>query len=126
MMRFDKAERWRAGHPLGYEHKAGDPFGWFLIARAGHPTLRVMANMGDFELGPAEQWDHVSVTKNVGMPTWEEMCFLKNLFWDEEDCVVQYHPPKSDYVNVAKGCLHLWRFIGGETPRPPSIFVGLK
>ena len=46
------------------------------------------------------------------------------MFWDEEDCVVQYHPPKSDYVNIHKNCLHLWRPTDGELPRPPKIMIG--
>ena len=32
-------------------------------------------------------------------PTWEEMCFIKNIFWEEEESAMQLHPPKSDYVN---------------------------
>lgn len=67
-------------------------------------------------------WEHVSVSLPDRCPTWEEMCFIKSLFWNEEDCVVQYHPPKSDYVNVSNNCLHLWKFKG-EMPRPPKEFV---
>lgn len=37
----------------------------------------------------------------------------------------QYHPPKSAYVNNHPNCLHLWRPIGIEMPRPPSIMVGI-
>jgi len=57
-------------------------------------------------------------------PTWEEMCLVKDLFWDDTDCVIQYHPSRSDYVNNHPYCLHLWRPIGIELPRPDSIFVG--
>jgi len=71
-------------------------------------------------------WEHVSVTIMGASrcPTWEEMCFIKSLFWDPEDCVVQFHPPESDYVNVHPYCLHLWREIGREIRTPPAIFVG--
>ena len=75
-------------------------------------------------------WEHVSVSiiedNEKLMPTWDEMCFIKNLFWDEEDCVIQYHPPKSQYVNNDINVLHLWRPIGIEIPLPPSILVGIK
>lgn len=70
-------------------------------------------------------WEHVSISTQTRCPTWEEMCFVKDLFWDEEDCVVQYHPPKSDYINCHPRCLHLWRPIGLEIPRPPKILVGI-
>lgn len=69
-------------------------------------------------------WQHVSVSHQTRCPSWEEMCQVKDLFWDEDDCVIQYHPPKSDYVNNHPFCLHLWRPIGIELPRPPAIFVG--
>jgi len=71
-------------------------------------------------------WEHVSVSLPHRTPTWDEMCFIKNLFWSEDDCVVQYHPPKSEYVNNHKYCLHLWRPVGQKIIMPPSILTGLK
>lgn len=71
-------------------------------------------------------WEHVSVTTGGRCPNWKEMCFIKSLFWDETDCVVQYHPPSSEYVNNHETCLHLWREVGKEFPMPPSILVGIK
>lgn len=72
-------------------------------------------------------WEHVSISINKERtPDWEEMCFVKNLFWSEDDCVIQYHPPKKDYVNNAEYCLHLWRPIGVEIPRPPVWMIGIK
>ena len=69
-------------------------------------------------------WEHVSVSSPTGAtPTWDEMCKIKAMFWDDEDCVVQYHPPRSRYVNVHSGCLHLWRPIDGEFPMPPKDVV---
>lgn len=57
-----------------------------------------------------EKIEHVSVTINrKRTPSWDIMCHVKDLFWDEEDLVVQFHPPKSQYVNCHLYCLHLWR-----------------
>ena len=77
-------------------------------------------------------WEHVSghaEKKMRGriesvMPFWDEMCFLKDVFWDLEDVVMQLHPRESEYVNFYKTSLHLWRPIGKEIPTPPSILVG--
>lgn len=73
-------------------------------------------------------WEHVSITptSRKRAPSWVEMCFFKDLFWDKEDCVVQFHPPESEYVNNHEYCLHLWRKIGSEFPLPPTILVGEK
>lgn len=73
-------------------------------------------------------WEHVSVSVEQAKrcPVWDEMCAVKDLFWDEEDCVVQYHPPKSDYVSNHPFVLHLWRPVGVDMIRPPAILVGIK
>lgn len=69
-------------------------------------------------------WEHVSVSRTDRCPTWAEMCQVKDIFWDQDDCVIQYHPPKNDYVNNHPWCLHLWRPIGIELPKPEAIMVG--
>ncbi len=81
-------------------------------------NLHCQASDGDF-------WEHVSVSTHKRIPTWEEISFIKDLFWNEEDCVIQYHPPISDYINCHPRCLHLWRPIGVEIIRPPKILVGI-
>lgn len=74
-------------------------------------------------------WEHVSVTiaekrkRPKRCPTWEEMCFVKNLFWDETDCVIEFHPSKSEYVNLEPFALHLWRPIKQIIPIPNKIMV---
>ncbi|MCL2136826.1 MAG: hypothetical protein FWH40_04810 [Coriobacteriia bacterium] len=83
------------------------------------PGLTVVASWGS-------GWEHVSVSRPSRCPTWEEMCLVKDMFWDEEECVVEYHPPKSKYVDNHPYCLHMWKPIGVEVPLPPSILVGLK
>lgn len=62
------------------------------------------------------QYDHVSIAPKRRTPTWEEMCKVKDMFfYDEEECY-QVFPKKSEYVNLHKYCLHIWRDITkGET-----------
>jgi len=68
-------------------------------------------------------WEHVSVSVFDRCPTWQEMCFIKDMFWDDDDCVMQLHPPKADWVNNHPFTLHLWRPIGVEIPRPLQVMV---
>ena len=73
-------------------------------------------------------WDHVSVTpcnrKRQTCPTWEEMCAIKDMFFYPEEEAIQYHPPKSQYINHHPFCLHLWRpNITGEDITLPPIPV---
>lgn len=78
------------------------------------------------------RWEHVSVTIKTDKrsvqrcPTWEEMCFVKSLFWDDEEPVMQLHPPKSQWVNNHPHCLHLWKSLEVPIPLPPMIMVGIK
>lgn len=85
--------------------------------------LQIIASNG-------EGWEHVSVSivpqkrRPLRTPTWGEMCYIKDLFWEEEELVIQYHPQKSEYINCHAYTLHLWKPIGTEIPLPPSIMVG--
>lgn len=97
----------------------GDDFGAFALRRKGI-RLFAIASSGTEEV----PWEHVSVSTTVRCPTWEEMVWIKGLFFDDEETVVQYHPPKSQYVNHHPYCLHLWRPHGVELPLPPMIAVG--
>lgn len=71
-------------------------------------------------------WEHVSVTieGEERCPTWEEMCQVKDAFWDKKDTVLQYHPSEDAYVSCHPFCLHLWRPIGAVIPEPSPLLVG--
>lgn len=73
---------------------------------------------------PPPPWEHVSVSTATRCPTWEEMCFVKSIFWEPEDVVMQLHPRESEYVNCHPYCLHLWRPVGVPIPTPPFITIG--
>jgi hypothetical protein len=92
--------------------------GLFIVKLARNQTLRVICSD---QLG----WEHVSVSRQDRAPLWDEMCAVKDLFWDHEDCVMQLHPPKSSWISNHPNCLHLWRPTELVIPRPPDIFVGV-
>lgn len=70
-------------------------------------------------------WEHISVSlaNQKRCPTWEEMCAIKDMFFEPDETVVQYHPAKSDYVNNHEYCLHLWRPLNAELVTPPKLYV---
>lgn len=73
-------------------------------------------------------WEHVSVaplSRNI-TPSWNEMCLIKDIFFKEDEAVVQIHPPKAEYVNNVENCLHLWRCTYKEMVLPPSVLVGIR
>lgn len=68
-------------------------------------------------------WDHVSVSLVGRCPTWREMCIIKDLFFDPEETVIQFHPPVSVYINDNPYTLHLWRKQNEEIELPPLMMV---
>jgi hypothetical protein len=98
----------------------GNNGAFFVPLRPGQPPIKVIVSDG-------EGWDHVSASMPNRCPTWDEMCKLVALFWDEDDCVMQLHPPRKDWISNHPYCLHLWRPNGPQTiPLPPSWMVGYK
>lgn len=112
-MSFHVPEKYRVtSGPLGSDARLGNNglFEW-----------RKFTIIASDQLG----WEHVSVSLPTRCPTWEEMCRVKNLFWDAEDCVMQLHPPRTIHVNNHNFCLHLWRPIGVDIPMPAPALVGV-
>lgn len=113
-------------HPMSTT-KADGNNGVFFI-----PHYRIKDYIFQVIASDGKGWEHVSVQvmhrkgSSTRCCTWEEMSWIKDLFWDENDTVVQYHPPKKEYVNNAEFVLHLWRPVGKHLPRPKSILVGIK
>ena len=112
---------------MHFATKSGDRFGLFRFKSPfSGATLRVIVGNAEiFEEGfPGQEgWDHVSVSCIDKPPRWEDMCYIKDLFFDEDECVMQLHPPKKDYVNTHENCLHLWKPARTPIPVPPKECV---
>lgn len=107
-------------------------------------TLALICSDGnDLDVPQADGWEHVSVhayrpgqaqpkgftlssrRPQMRTPTWREMAYVKELCWDGEDVVIQYHPRRSEYVNNHPHVLHLWRPRHVTIPTPPPELVGV-
>lgn len=88
--------------------------------------LRVIASDGNdwLEIYDPPVWEHVSVSLPHRCPTWEELDFIKNLWWREDETVIQLHVPRDRHVNYHPFCLHLWKPVGIAIPLPPPSTVG--
>lgn len=93
-----------------------DDGGIFSIPFSGRDLL-VIASTG-------LAWEHVSVSLKNRCPNWKEMDFIKDLFWENDQVVMQLHVAKKDHINLCDTCLHLWRPVDQEIPLPPRIMVG--
>ena len=90
----------------------------WLTAHLSHPAYKpsqiaIIAGWNE-TCKDGDPLEHVSVSLPRRCPTWEEMAMIKDIFWDDEETVIQFHPKKSEYVNVHQFCLHMWRKPGWE------------
>ena len=95
--------------------------GFACRVQCGGELLQIIASWG-------EGWDHVSVTRvSDSLPSsWKVMAWVKELFWCDDETVMQLHPAKRDWINNHPGCLHLWKPQHAAIPLPPPIMVGIK
>ena len=103
------------------EGETYDINGVYLIKSKKHGRLLVIASNG-------HNWDHVSVSRKLKngidkTPNWEAMSFVKDLFFLNNETVIQFHPEKTSYVNLHPNVLHLWRSQLHEHILPPIILV---
>ena len=84
-----------------------------------------MDTEGKMDIG----WEHVSLHAydpffhKAKTPTWDQMCYAKDLFWDEDEVVMQIHVAKKDWISNHDHVLHLWSPKGEAIPLPPKICV---
>lgn len=118
MFKVPNKYRLRTHPQLGSDDSCGNN-GFFILKYEGYQV--------NCQASDGAGWEHVSVSINKRRcPAWHIMCFVKDIFWDEEDTVIQFHSAKSEYVNNHPFVLHLWRRIGSIVELPPSILVGYK
>ena len=100
-----------------------------VILSSGEARERAEVDVGapgESVLREAERWEHVSVSVKDKRfcPSWDEMSFVKDLFWDDTETVVQFHPHKDVYVSKHKYTLHLWK-PPYPVPTPPMESIGV-
>ncbi len=100
-----------------YENDGDETCGAFYIPSPidRHPMC-VIASVG-------EGWDHVSVSRTNRCPNWTEMEHVKRLFFLDAETAMQLHVPPSEHRSLHPYCLHMWRPLDCEIPRPPADHV---
>lgn len=108
-----RVEHLRQIHPVIGGSEPGVNWGYFVDG-----PLRIISS------GAGDEWEHVSVSCADRCPTWDEMAKVKELFWGEDETVLQFHPRKDKYRNVHPYCLHLWKRKGEDHLLPPQELIG--
>lgn len=75
-------------------------------------------------------WDHISVSRADGTPSWLEMDYVKRLFFHEHEWAYQLHAPVAEHISGkwpgrrALNTLHVWKPHNRTIPIPPRWMVG--
>lgn len=91
--------------------------GGYLNLRTG--KQRTFSFIASIDKAQNFAMEHVSVSiynDKHKLPTWDEMCEVKDIFWRDDEEVHQIHPPKGQYIHGVgdmDNVLHLWRPVGG-------------
>ena len=145
---WSELERYRDQSDPRYPTKRGQRWGRFIVpigtSKLAPSYLLFVASCfdcveaGELNIGDLSDvdraWEHVSVSTWIKdalsgivrqrLPSWEEMARAKDLFWEAEECVIQFHPPRSVYNDSNPNVLHLWRHPAFPIPVPNPILVG--
>ena len=98
--------------------------GMFIIPGPCGMELRTMVSDGADWPFALPAWEHVSVSTASRTPNWREMEFIRDLFFQPDELVLQFSMPRAKHINVHPHCLHMWRPIGVDIPLPPAATVG--
>jgi hypothetical protein len=119
----DKIEGGRFVHgPFG--SRRGDPYGAFDVQGPSGRRLKIIASDGIDPDASLAGWEHVSVSiAGKFPPNWQEMSWVKDHFWRDDETVIQFHPARAHYVNLHPNCLHLWKRVDHDYELPPRGLI---
>jgi hypothetical protein len=105
--------------------------GWYTIENPGHGIdgetfYHVQKLLGVIVSERVEldgrRWRHVSCSHKHRIPTYEELCEVKDVFIGRERCALQVFPEESQKVNIHPNVLHLWHCL--DTRPVPDFTQG--
>lgn len=67
--------------------------------------LKVLYGTTDFF---GDNWLHVSCSHKNKIPSWKDLCMVKDIFIGDNKKAIQIFPTKKNYVNFHPYTLHLW------------------
>jgi hypothetical protein len=108
---------WGVPEPFG-------PDGWRMVSLGGRGS--VIVTTSDVPGDPYE-WTHASIAYQTVVPTYEELCRLKEAVWGDDGYAYQVFVPVSEHVNIHEFALHLWGRADGAPVLPEfTRLAGVK
>jgi hypothetical protein len=115
--KLSRANRWRIKTGAMASTELDGWNGMFLVPLEGELWhVMISDQMG---------WKHLSVTnaQKKMLPSWTVLGRLKDLFYGDDEWACQFFPAKEDYIDDHPFCLHIWKPLDEELPRPSIALV---
>ena len=113
-------------YPAGWKRLA-DPFGVGAFCALTPGGLKIIATVDEID---GREWLHASVSRKSRVPTYDDLCIVKQALVGPDAVAYQMFPKKTEHVSNHDFCLHLWAPRGFD-PFPDvlgerSASVGIK
>jgi hypothetical protein len=94
----------------------------YRVQRGQCKGLLVLADVGIKKDG--KLWYHVSFSYRDRIPSYQDMAWVKKIWFGDDRWAIQVFPEKGNHVNVHPNCLHLWHCLE-DRPFPEFSTNGL-
>lgn len=88
------------------------PWCYDEIGRAKGRALHVICTARVF--GDGRRWMHVSCSKPLELPSWDDLKLVKDTFIGRDRTALQVLPRAAEYVNIHPYVLHLYACLDGD------------
>jgi len=75
----------------------------YFSSRGG---LKVLISESKYEDG--NWWTHISLSRDKDIPSYRDLCKVKELFVGPDHWAFQLFPKEAEHVNIMRTCLHLF------------------
>jgi hypothetical protein len=72
----------------------------------------------------SKKWIHCSISRPNRIPSYNELCRVKELFLGKDSLALMLFVPEAEHVNIHDFCLHLWVCLDGR-PTPDFRVDGI-
>ncbi len=93
--------------------------GIFEIPLNKKETVSVIADNGI----SFPEWEHLSVSTSKRFLTNEEIHFIKDIFFNDDEIVIQIYSKNNIVKSKKNYCIHLWKLKTEDIPLPPMYML---
>ena len=99
---------------VGWTHAPCDQTVWRWARTVDPRNSRLMVIASGMTEADGKRWVHISYSRPTRMPSYDDLCLVKDRFIGADRRAISVHPPRSEHVSLHAWCLHLWHCIDDD------------